>query len=62
MTLSQLVLNWTMQQPGISCTLAGARNAVQVLENVKAADFSLTKDEINTINDFLSNLNLETKI
>jgi aryl-alcohol dehydrogenase-like predicted oxidoreductase len=61
-TLSQLVLNWTMQQPGISCTLAGARNAAQVLENVKAADFSLKNDEINTINDFLSDLKLETKI
>ena len=61
-TLSQLVLNWTMQQPGITCTLAGARNAAQVLENVKAADFSLTKDEIITINDFLSDLKLETKI
>ena len=41
-TLSQLVLNWTIQQPGITCALAGARNAAQVLENVKAADFRLT--------------------
>jgi len=61
-TLSQLVLNWTIQQPGISCALAGARNAAQVLENVKAADFLLTHEEIVMINKFLSDLKLETKI
>lgn len=61
-TLSQLVLNWTIQQPGISCALAGARNAAQVLENVKAADFHLTHEEIVLINKFLSDLKLETKI
>jgi aryl-alcohol dehydrogenase-like predicted oxidoreductase len=61
-TLSQLVLNWTIQQPGITCALAGARNATQVLENVKAADFRLTKEEINNINKLLTELKLETKI
>jgi aryl-alcohol dehydrogenase-like predicted oxidoreductase len=61
-TMAQLVLNWTIQQPGITCTLAGARNAAQVLDNVKASDFRLTKNEIETINDYLSDLKLETKI
>ena len=61
-TLSQLVLNWTIQQPGITCALAGARNAVQVLDNVKAADFRLTAEEISRINKLISNLKLETKI
>ena len=61
-TLSQLVLNWTIQQPGITCALVGARNAAQVLDNVKAADFRLTSEEINMINKLLSNLKLETKI
>jgi len=61
-TLSQLVLNWTIQQPGITCALAGARNAAQVLENVKAADFRLSSEEITGINDLISNLKLETKI
>jgi aryl-alcohol dehydrogenase-like predicted oxidoreductase len=61
-TLSQLVLNWTIIQPGITCALAGARNAAQVLENVKAADFRLSDDEISRINDLLSNLELEIKI
>jgi len=61
-TLSQLVLNWTIQQPGITCALAGARNAAQVLENVKAVDFRLTNEEITRINKHLSKLNLDTKI
>ena len=60
-TLSQLVLNWTIQQPGITCALAGARNPSQVLDNVKAADFRLTNEDITTINDLLSNLKLEIK-
>jgi aryl-alcohol dehydrogenase-like predicted oxidoreductase len=61
-TLSQLVLNWTIQQPGITCVLAGARNSVQVLENVKAVDFSLNSEAIDRINELLSDLKLETKI
>jgi len=61
-TLSQLVLNWTIHQPGITCALAGARNAAQVLDNVKAADFRLTSEEINRINELISNLKLETKL
>jgi len=61
-TLSQLVLNWTIQQPGISCTLAGARNAAQVLENVKATGFQLTNDEFKSINDLLADFKIETKV
>jgi aryl-alcohol dehydrogenase-like predicted oxidoreductase len=61
-TTSQLVLNWTLLQAGITCTLVGARNAAQVIDNVKAADFRLTTDEINNINRLLSDLKLETKI
>lgn len=61
-TLSQLVLNWTIQQPGITCALAGARNAEQVLDNVKAAGFRLTHDEISAINGLLADVKIETKI
>jgi aryl-alcohol dehydrogenase-like predicted oxidoreductase len=61
-TLSQLVLNWTMHQPGITCVLAGARNSAQVLDNVKAADFHLSGTDINRINELLSTLKLEKVI
>ncbi len=61
-TLSQLVLNWTIQQPGITCTLAGARNPEQVLDNVKAAEFRLTEEELIRINAMIAKLRLETVI
>jgi aryl-alcohol dehydrogenase-like predicted oxidoreductase len=61
-TLSQLVLNWTIQQPGITCVLAGARNSAQVLENVKSVDFHLTGADIKSINELLSVLKLEKVI
>jgi aryl-alcohol dehydrogenase-like predicted oxidoreductase len=61
-TLSQLVLNWTLQQPGITCALAGARNAAQVLDNVKSVDFCLTDEELKKINALLSDIRLDTTL
>ncbi len=58
-TLSQIVLNWTIQQPGITCALAGARNPEQVIENAGAAGFSLSKDEIEIINSYISEIQIE---
>jgi aryl-alcohol dehydrogenase-like predicted oxidoreductase len=61
-TLSQLVLNWTIQQPGITCALAGARNPAQVVENIGAAAFKLTKEEIAGINILIADIQIDTKI
>lgn len=61
-TLSQLVLNWTIQQPGITCALAGARDPSQVLENAGAARFRLTGEEIRIINKYISEIQIDTKI
>ncbi len=61
-TLPQLVLNWTIQQPGITCALAGARNPEQVLENVKASAFRLTSEEITIINRLISNTIIKSEI
>lgn len=60
-SLSQLVLNWTILQPGITCALSGARDEKQVLENVKAAEFRIDKEEIARINKLLSDLKIETE-
>lgn len=57
-TLSQLVLRWTIEQPGITIALAGARNAQQATDNAKAALIQLTKDEINFINTELEKLQI----
>ncbi|MGC9356148.1 MAG: aldo/keto reductase [Mariniphaga sp.] len=58
-TLAQLVIRWTLYQPGITCVLVGARNEKQVHENVKAAKLILSCDEMKLINEKLNNLNLE---
>lgn len=57
-TLSQLVLRWTIEQPGIAVALAGARNAAQAAENAGATKVKLTKDETGYINQQLDALQL----
>lgn len=49
-TLSQLVINWTTRQPAMDCVLVGARDEHQVKDNVKALDFTLSQQELETIN------------
>lgn len=48
-TLAQVVINWTMNQPGIGCVLAGARNEQQVKDNVGALNFTLSTEDLQTI-------------
>jgi len=48
-TLGQLVLRWTLAQPGISVALVGARNPEQAVQNAKAMDLQLSFEELNFI-------------
>lgn len=57
-TLAQLVLRWTIEQPGITIALAGARNAEQAVQNAKAAEVKLTKEDITFINERIAALEL----
>jgi aryl-alcohol dehydrogenase-like predicted oxidoreductase len=57
-TLAQLVLRWTISQPGITIALAGARNAEQALENAKAAQIKLTQEEMDYINGEIKRMEL----
>jgi aryl-alcohol dehydrogenase-like predicted oxidoreductase len=57
-TLAQLVLRWTIEQPGITIALAGARNAAQATENAKAVNIKLSKEEIDFITTELNKLEL----
>lgn len=52
-TLSQLVLRWTIERAGITIALAGARNAQQAVQNAKAIDVKLTAAEIKFIDENL---------
>lgn len=57
-SLSQLVLRWTIEQPGITIALAGARNAVQSIQNAKAVDVKLSREELDFITSELNKLEL----
>jgi aryl-alcohol dehydrogenase-like predicted oxidoreductase len=57
-SLSQLVLRWTLQQPGIACLLAGVRNEEQLAENAATLHFELAPSEMEIINQHLENLEL----
>jgi len=58
-TLSQLVIGWTLQQPGITAALVGARTDRQVLENAASAGLRLTGEEMERINRELDRLVLD---
>jgi aryl-alcohol dehydrogenase-like predicted oxidoreductase len=61
-TPAQLVLNWTINQPGITCALAGARNPGQVLDNIKAAGFTIPEEIMSVINRLIAEIRLDTTI
>ncbi|CUH41278.1 aldo/keto reductase [Ruegeria atlantica] len=49
-TKAQIIIAWTLQQPGITFSLCGARNEQQAAENAKAGRLRLNAAEIETIN------------
>lgn len=55
-SLSQLVIRWTIAQPGIAVALVGARNAEQAVQNAKAIDIKLSTEEIAFINQQIATL------
>jgi aryl-alcohol dehydrogenase-like predicted oxidoreductase len=57
-TIGQLVIRWTLQQPGITIALVGARNREQAIENAAAAEITLTSSELQFINNELEKLKL----
>ena len=59
LTLAQLVILWTVEQPGITIALVGARNASQAVQNAKSMNSQLSDREIEIINRELGKLRLE---
>lgn len=57
-TLAQLVIRWTIDQPGITIALVGARNAEQSIQNAKAIGIKLSKEDIGFINGELAKLEM----
>jgi aryl-alcohol dehydrogenase-like predicted oxidoreductase len=58
-SLSQLVIAWTLRQPGITVALVGARTEEQVKQNAGALEVDLTEEEVEMINQKLDKLRLE---
>ena len=48
-THAQTVIAWTLQQPGITFSLCGARDEMQAIENAKAGRLRLSASDIATI-------------
>jgi aryl-alcohol dehydrogenase-like predicted oxidoreductase len=53
LTMGQLVIAWTVAQPGLTHALVGARTRQQAIENAKAGDVELTPAELATISSAL---------
>jgi len=52
-SLTQLVLNWTINRKGITSLLAGSRKIAQLKENVASADWKIEEDDLNNIEKIL---------
>jgi aryl-alcohol dehydrogenase-like predicted oxidoreductase len=55
-TLTQLVIRWTLERPGITVALVGARDASQAVENARAMEIRLTDEEMTFIDEKLAEL------
>ncbi len=58
-TLAQLVIHWTLNRPGITVVLVGARNSKQVRENMRGSEVSLVDEEMDRITGYLDQLVLD---
>ena len=48
-TPAQTALRWVLQQPGVTAAIVGARNPQHVKENVGAADWELSSEDIEAL-------------
>jgi aryl-alcohol dehydrogenase-like predicted oxidoreductase len=54
-TVAQVVVNWTMNRPGITSTLCGAKRDWQILETIGAAGWELTESQCRRIDAACAN-------
>lgn len=55
-TLSQLVIAWTIAQPGITFALCGARKTKHVSENIQAGNLAIEIDDLSRMRRDIENL------
>jgi aryl-alcohol dehydrogenase-like predicted oxidoreductase len=52
-SVAELVINWTIRQPGITGALCGAKRPDQIRENAAAAGWQLTPAQLRAIEQAL---------
>lgn len=50
-SVSQVALNWVLRRPTVSTVIVGARNEEQLRQNLGAADFVLTPEQVKRLDD-----------
>ncbi|MEJ5022381.1 aldo/keto reductase [Ochrobactrum vermis] len=53
-TVAQIVIAWTLAQPGVTFALCGARNPTQALDNAHAGELRLSVDDLMAIETAIS--------
>jgi len=53
-SVSEIVLNWTIAQPGITAALCGAKRPGQIRENAAALQWSLSAEQIHLIDHWIA--------
>jgi len=48
---AQIALAWIRQQPGVTSTIIGAKNADQLLDNIKSTEVTLNADDLKKIDE-----------
>jgi aryl-alcohol dehydrogenase-like predicted oxidoreductase len=50
-SIAQVVIAWTLAQPGVTFALCGARNPAQALDNARAGTLRLSQEDLAVINN-----------
>ncbi|MBD3675380.1 MAG: aldo/keto reductase [Planctomycetaceae bacterium] len=50
-SVAQVVINWTLQRPGITAALCGAKRPEQIIDNAQTMSWELTNEQITRIDD-----------
>lgn len=49
-SISQVAINWILQNPTVSNVIVGARNEKQLIDNLDAANWSVSQEDLQKLN------------
>ncbi len=53
-TPAQFALRWTLQQPGVTCVIAGARTSAQVEDNAGISGWEISQEDLKKVDEILA--------